>query len=69
MNLDLDSVDTLDVLAVPTGIFVALVGLATLAGTPWAYETSTVATVGQILGAVGAVVLGLALAWFVFTTE
>lgn len=69
VDFDLDSVDTLDAIAVPTGILVALVGLATLAGTPWAYGTSTLVTVGRILGAVGTVVFGLALAWFVYTAK
>ena len=55
--------DTLDVLGVLVGAFVALVGLGTLVGMPWQYTTSTVTMILQILGALATVALGVGLAW------
>lgn len=69
MNFDVGVfADDLDVLGVLAGVFVALVGLGTLVGMPWQYGNSIVVTVGQILGAVSAVVIGLGLAYYVHTT-
>ncbi|MCG1004565.1 MULTISPECIES: hypothetical protein [Halobacterium] len=55
--------DTLDVYGVLVGVFVALVGIATLVGMPWQYTNSGVVTVLQALGALGAVGIGAGLAW------
>jgi len=55
--------DTLDVYGVLVGVFVALVGVGTLVGMPWQYTSGGVVTALQVLGALGAVGVGAALAW------
>lgn len=59
--------DTLDVYGVLVGVFVALVGVGTLVGMPWQYTNSGVVTVFQALGALGAVGVGVGLAWLAHT--
>lgn len=56
--------DTLSWVGVATGALLALVGLGTLVGPPWAYGGAGSAA-GQVLGAVGAVAVGVGLAWLV----
>ncbi|MGB9986821.1 hypothetical protein [Salarchaeum japonicum] len=69
MNLDIGVFkDELDVLGVVVGVLVALMGVGTLVGMPWQYANSVVVTVGQIVGALSAIVIGLGLAYFVHTT-
>lgn len=60
--------DELDLLGVVVGVFIALMGAGTLVGMPWQYSNSVVVTVGQIIGALAAIVIGLGLAYFVHTT-
>lgn len=60
--------DPLSPLGVAVGAFLVLVGLATLAGTPWAYKSgSAVVMAGQVVGALAAIAIGAGLAWLVYT--
>lgn len=61
--------DSLDVVGIAGGVFLVLVGLGTLAGQPWQYANSSVVTVAQLLGSVGAIAVGAALAWLLYSTE
>lgn len=61
--------DPLSPLGVGVGVLLVLVGLATLAGTPWAYKSSTLVMVGQIIGALSAIAIGAGLAWLVYTYD
>lgn len=56
--------DTLERLGVGFGVLFVLIGVATLAGTPWSHSSgSAIVMLGQILGALGAVAIGAGLAW------
>lgn len=49
---------------VAVGVFVVLVGVATLVGMPWRYTAAgAVGMVVQIVGSVGAIGIGAGLAW------
>lgn len=61
--------DPLEPLGVAVGVFLVLVGLATLAGQPWAYKSSTAVMAGQVVGAISAVAIGAGLAWLVYTQK
>lgn len=63
------SSDPLDTIGVAAGVFLVLVGLGTLSGTPWVYANSPVVTVSIVLGSLGAIAIGAALAWFLYTTD
>jgi len=58
----LDFDDTLEPLGLATAAFLVIVGLGTLAGTPW---STGLGGIGQSLGGVLAVLLGAALGWVV----
>ncbi|WP_227353190.1 hypothetical protein [Haladaptatus salinisoli] len=56
--------DPLEPLGIVFGVLLALIGLATLVGTPWAHKSGSVLLMfGQVLGALAAVGIGAALAW------
>ncbi|MDZ7849466.1 MAG: hypothetical protein U5K70_01175 [Halodesulfurarchaeum sp.] len=56
--------DRLDLLSVPLGLFVFVVGLGTLLGQPWQYAAGgTPQMVLQLLGALTAVAMGVGLVW------
>jgi len=57
--------DRLQVLGTAGGAFVALVGLGTLAGAPWATAGGVAPAAVQVVGALLTVALGLGLAWLV----
>lgn len=62
--------DPLEPLGVLIGALLVLVGIGTLVGTPWAYRSGDLlVTVGQILGALGAIGIGAFLAWLVATQQ
>lgn len=63
------SVDPLDVLGVGAGVFLVLVGIGSLSGAPWQYSGDVLVAVGEVAGALGAILLGAALAWFVYSTQ
>ena len=54
--------DRLDVVAIPVGIFVLVVGLGTLLGQPWQYAAGGApGMVLQLIGAVAAIGIGTGL--------
>lgn len=62
--------DRLDVVGIPVGLFVALVGLGTLIGMPWQYSAGgAVVTVLQIVGSLAAIAIGLGLVYLVHVVE
>lgn len=61
--------DPLSPLGVGVGVLLVLVGIATLLGTPWAYQSGIVVAIGQILGALAAIAIGAGLAWLVYTHD
>lgn len=62
--------DRLELIGVPVGIFIALVGLGTLAGQPWQYSAGGAPVmVLQILGALGAIAVGASLVYLTHFVE
>ena len=56
--------DRLEPLGIGFGVLLVLIGLATIVGTPWAYKSGGIGvTIGQILGALGAIGIGAGIAW------
>ena len=56
-------------MVVAVGAFVALVGVATVAGMPWRYTAGGVGGMAvQVLGSLAAVGVGIALAWLSVTS-
>lgn len=56
--------DRLDVIGIPVGLFVLVVGLGTLLGQPWQYAAGGAPLmVLQIVGALAAVGIGVGLMW------
>jgi hypothetical protein len=56
--------DRLEPLGIGFGALLVLIGIATIVGTPWAYKSGGVLLMlGQSLGAVAAIALGVGLAW------
>jgi len=54
--------DRLEPLGIATGVLLVLVGIGTVVGAPWTTADSTVAAGIQVLGAVLAAAVGVALA-------
>lgn len=61
--------DSLDWVGSFAGLFVALVGIATLVGQPWQYSGGAGVMVLQILGALSAVGIGAGLVYLVHFVE
>ena len=62
--------DRLDMIGVPIGLFIALVGLGNLAGQPWQYAAGGAPVmVLQILGSLGAIAIGAGLIYLVHFVE
>jgi len=58
--------DRLEPLGIGVGVLLVLVGVATVAGTPWTHKSAGIALgVGQAFGALAAVAIGAGLAWLV----
>ena len=56
--------DRLDLVSIPVGLFVLVVGLGTLLGQPWQYAAGGAPQmVLQLLGALAAVAIGVGLVW------
>lgn len=53
--------DRLEPLGVATGVFLVLMGLAAIAGSPWAVKPMAVAAI-QLVGALGTIAVGVSLA-------
>lgn len=58
-----DFEDALEPVGVVVGVLVVLVGLTTLAGTPWTNKNSVALMLGQILGSLATVAIGAGLVW------
>jgi hypothetical protein len=62
--------DRLELVGVPVGLFVVLVGLGNLLGQPWQYSAGgALVAVLQIVGSVAAVAIGLGLVYLVHFVE
>jgi hypothetical protein len=57
--------DRLQVFGTLAGAFVALVGVGTILGAPWATASGIAPALVQVLGALGAIALGAGLVWLV----
>ena len=55
--------DRLEPLGVGLGALLVLIGLATIAGMPWATKGDLVASILQILGVFGTIGIGALLVW------
>jgi len=55
--------DRLESVGVAVGVLLVLVGLATVAGFPWATKGDVAASVLQVLGALGTAGVGAGLVW------
>lgn len=55
--------DPLEPLGVAGGAVLVLVGLGTLSGMPWQYNHNALVSVVQVLGILGTIAIGVALAW------
>jgi len=53
--------DTLEPIGIGAGVLLVLVGLATIAGTPWTTNSDGLASAMQVGGALGAVAIGIGL--------
>lgn len=62
--MNVERTDGTGLMTAGIGVFVALVGVATLAGMPWQYLDGGVAlAIGRVLGGLLAIVLGGAAVW------
>lgn len=60
--------DPLEPLGIAFGVLLALIGIATFAGMPWAHKSESVLLMlGQVLGAIATVGIGATLAWIART--
>jgi hypothetical protein len=66
---DVEFQDRLEVLGLAAGVFLVLVGLGTVAGTPWTHKAGIAASVIQVLGALGTAGIGAGLIWLTRTDE
>jgi hypothetical protein len=55
--------DRLEAVGTAVGVLLVLVGVATLAGAPWATKASTAAAVLQVVGVLATAALGAGLVW------
>ena len=55
--------DRLEPVGIAVGVLLVLVGVATIAGAPWATKISAAAAALQVVGAVGTAVVGVLLVW------
>lgn len=67
--MDVPVRDRLDAIGSIAGLFVALVGLATLIGQPWQYSPSATVMVLQGLGSLVAVGVGVGLVYLAHVVE
>lgn len=61
--------DRLDVVGSVAGVFIALMGLATIAGQPWQYTGGAGVMALQILGSLAAIAIGVGLVYLVHVVE
>lgn len=60
---DVEFDDRLELFGLAAGVFLVLVGLATIAGTPWTHKASIGAAALQVVGALGTAAVGAGLLW------
>jgi len=63
MNLTNRFDDRLEPVGIAVGVFLVLVGLVTIAGAPWATKGNILASVLQLVGALGTIGIGAGLVW------
>lgn len=67
MNINLDR---LDMVGLPGGIFLVLVGLGTILGQPWQYSTGgALVMLLQLVGAIAAIAIGVGIVYLVHFVE
>lgn len=59
--------DRLEVLGIGAGAFLVLVGLGTIAGTPWTVKGDLLASILQIVGVLGMMAIGVGLIYLSWT--
>lgn len=59
--------DRLELFGLLAGGFLVVVGLATVAGTPWTHKASLGASILQVVGALGTAAVGAGLVWLTQT--
>lgn len=59
--------DRLEVLGIAVGALLLLIGVGTVAGTPWTTKGDAVASVLQIVGVVGMMAIGAGLIYLTWT--
>ena len=59
--------DRLEPLGIGLGAMLVLIGIATIAGLPWANKGDIVASVLQIVGVLGTIGIGVLLVWLTRT--
>jgi protein-S-isoprenylcysteine O-methyltransferase Ste14 len=59
--------DRLELIGLGVGALLVLIGLGTLVGQPWTQTLSTLAWLGQVVGAVLAIGIGAGLVWLTRT--
>lgn len=64
---DVEFEDRLEVFGLAAGVFLLVVGLATVAGTPWTHKASLGASLLQVVGALGTAAIGAGLLWLTQT--
>jgi hypothetical protein len=55
--------DRLEAVGIAVGVLLVLVGLGTIAGFPWATKNNAIASVLQVIGALGVAGIGAGLVW------
>lgn len=55
--------DRLEPVGIAVGVLLVLVGLGTIAGFPWATKGDALASVLQVVGALGTAAIGAGLVW------
>ncbi|WP_123537910.1 hypothetical protein [Halosimplex salinum] len=63
MNVTNRFSDRLEPIGVAVGVLLVLVAIATLAGAPWATKGDALASVIQVVGAIGTAAIGALLVW------
>lgn len=61
--------DTLEPVGIAAGVLLVLIGIATVAGQPWATKGDVLVAVLQVLGALGTAAIGAGLVWLSRTED
>lgn len=63
MNLTTEFDDRLEPVGIAVGVLLVLIGITTILGVPWATKGDLLASIIQIVGALGTVGIGALLVW------